>query len=177
LPSIILLFIAVPSFALLYAIDEIIDPALSFRIIGHQWYWTYECGDFFSLSTFTKGHHTNTIPVLRFDSFMVNESDLTFGALRLLKTDMPFIIPQETHLRLLITADDVIHSWAVPSFGVKMDAVPGRVNQVSVFVRNIGRFYGQCSELCGVNHAYMPIEVVVMKPSFFYKLILFYLGR
>lgn len=98
---------------------------------------------------------------------MVNESELTLGELRLLKTDMPFIIPHDTHIRLFITADDVIHSWAVPRFGVKMDAVPGRVNQVSIFVRNMGRFYGQCSELCGVNHAFMPIVVQTLNYSTF----------
>jgi len=167
LPAIILIFIAIPSFALLYAMDEIIDPSLTVKVIGHQWYRSYEYSDFFY------SNKLNETP-FKFDSYMVHESDLIIGDLRLLKTDMPLFLPKNTHIRLLVTSSDVLHSWAVPSFGIKTDAVPGRLNQVSLFVKNTGTFYGQCSELCGVNHAFMPIEVYVVSPSIFYNYVFFH---
>lgn len=170
LPAIILIFIAIPSFALLYAMDEIVDPSLTVKVIGHQWYRSYEYSDFFNLI----GSGFNETP-LKFDSYMVHEADLNLGDLRLLKTDMPLFLPKNTHIRVLITSSDVLHSWAVPSFGVKVDAVPGRLNQVSLFLKNTGTFYGQCSELCGVNHAFMPIEVYVVSPSIFYSYVFTYL--
>jgi heme/copper-type cytochrome/quinol oxidase subunit 2 len=102
---------------------------------------------------------------------MIHESDLDKGDLRLLRTDIPLVLPKNTHIRLLITADDVLHSWAVPAFGVKVDAVPGRLSQVSLYIKNSGRFFGQCSELCGVNHAFMPIEICVLEPYDFYNYI------
>jgi heme/copper-type cytochrome/quinol oxidase subunit 2 len=117
-----------------------------------------------------------TIPetTIKFDSYMVHEAELNLGDLRLLKTDMPLFLPKNTHIRLLITSSDVLHSWAVPSFGVKVDAVPGRLNQTSLYLKNTGTFYGQCSELCGVNHAFMPIEVYVVNPIHFYNYIYIY---
>jgi cytochrome c oxidase subunit 2 len=149
-PSIILVLIAIPSFALLYAMDEVIDPALTIRIIGRQWYWVYESSDV------VNGESQDII----FQSHMLSEKELVFGGLRLLDVTQALVVPVETHIRLIITATDVLHSWAVPSFGVKVDAVPGRLNQVSLFLKREGVFYGQCSELCGVNHGFMPIVVV-----------------
>lgn len=206
LPAFILLFIAVPSFALLYAMDEIIDPVLTVKVIGHQWYWSYEYSDysvvysprlidFDSIDRFAAlemmykewGYLKNStllnhlyIPMvipettIKFDSYMIHEAELNTGDLRLLKTDMPLFLPKNTHIRLLITSSDVLHSWAVPSFGVKVDAVPGRLNQTSLYLKNTGTFYGQCSELCGVNHAFMPIEVYVVNPIYFYNYVYIY---
>ena len=146
LPSFILLSIAIPSFALLYSVDEIIDPTLTIKVIGYQWYWEYEYPDF----------NTNQ---LVFQSYMINEDDLSVGELRLLEVDNRVVIPSQTHVRVLVTSNDVIHSWAIPSLGIKMDAVPGRLNQVSLFTKQPGIYYGQCSEICGVNHGFMPIVV------------------
>ena len=148
-PSLILMIIAVPSFALLYSMDEIVDPSITLKAIGHQWYWTYELSDY-------SENDENSIV---FDSYMVPEDDLTLGQLRLLEVDNRVVLPIQTHVRVLVTAADVLHSWAVPSLGVKCDAVPGRLNQTSIFLQRPGVFYGQCSEICGVNHGFMPIVV------------------
>nr|NP_038168.1 cytochrome c oxidase subunit 2 [Synura synuroidea]AAF36934.1 cytochrome c oxidase subunit 2 [Synura synuroidea] len=149
-PAIILLFLAIPSFTLLYSLDELIDPDLTLKIIGHQWYWTYEYSDF---SSMTNGESIN------FDSYMVSSNDLIKGGFRLLEVDNRVILPVLTHIRLLITAADVIHCWTVPSFGVKVDACPGRLSQASLFIKREGLYFGQCSEICGVNHGFMPIAV------------------
>ena len=141
--------LALPSFALLYSIDEIVDPSLTLKVIGHQWYWTYEYSDY------ANSDETSIV----FDSYMIPEDDLEFGQLRLLEVDNRVVLPVQTHVRVIITAADVLHSWAVPSLGVKCDAVPGRLNQTSLFLKREGVFYGQCSELCGVNHGFMPIVV------------------
>ena len=148
-PSIILMFIAIPSFALLYSMDEVVDPAITIKTIGHQWYWTYEYSDY----------NQSDEQSLAFDSYMIPEEDLELGQLRLLETDNRLIVPANTHVRMIITSADVLHSWAVPALGIKCDAVPGRLNQSSVFIKREGVFYGQCSELCGVNHGFMPIVV------------------
>nr|YP_010835015.1 cytochrome c oxidase subunit 2 [Cryptomonas gyropyrenoidosa]WFQ82690.1 cytochrome c oxidase subunit 2 [Cryptomonas gyropyrenoidosa] len=148
-PSIILMVIAIPSFALLYSIDEIIDPAVTLKAIGHQWYWSYEYSDYSNI----EGKSIN------FDSYMINDDDLQKGQLRLLEVDNRVILPSNTHIRVLITATDVLHSWAIPSLGIKMDACPGRLNQVSMFIKRNGVFYGQCSEICGIQHGFMPIVV------------------
>jgi len=150
-PAIILMFIAVPSFALLYSMDEMLDPAITIKVIGHQWYWSYEYSDYDHLTVDNEG--------INFDSYMVAEDDLTEGAFRLLEVDHRVVVPTNTHVRLLITAADVLHSWAVPSFGIKVDACPGRLNQTALYVKRPGVFYGQCSEICGVNHGFMPIAV------------------
>lgn len=147
IPSFILLLIAAPSFALLYSIDELHDAKVTLKIIGHQWYWSYEYTDF------------ATQQQIQFDSYMVTEDDLLVGSLRLLEVDNRVILPVKVGIRLLITSSDVLHSWAVPCLGIKMDACPGRLNMVSLYLTKIGTFYGQCSELCGVNHAFMPICV------------------
>jgi cytochrome c oxidase subunit 2 len=156
-PSIILLLIAVPSFALLYSMDEVIDPTITFKAIGHQWYWSYEYSDYIS----SKG--VNII----FDSYMVPTEELKLGQFRLLEVDNQAVLPIYTHVRLLVTATDVLHSWAVPSLGVKIDCVPGRLNQVSLFIKKEGLYFGQCSELCGVNHGFMPISIRAVEPSEF----------
>jgi len=149
-PSLILVIVAIPSFALLYSIDEIIDPAMTLKCIGNQWFWAYEYSDYVS---------NDDVETLAFDSYMVPEDDLAEGELRLLEVDNRIILPSRTHVRVLVTAADVLHSWAVPSLGVKMDACPGRLNQTSIFLNREGVFYGQCSEICGVNHGFMPIVV------------------
>ena len=152
IPSIILYLIAVPSFLLLYSMDEIIDPTITLKAIGHQWYWSYEYSDY-----------KINYETLAFDSYMLPEEDLEKGQLRLLEVDNPIVLPINTHIRLIVTAVDVLHCWAVPSLGVKIDAVPGRLNQGSIYLKRLGTFYGQCSELCGVNHGFMPIVVKSVK--------------
>jgi heme/copper-type cytochrome/quinol oxidase subunit 2 len=279
-PSIILLFIAIPSFALLYATDELIDPSVTIQVIGHQWYWSYEYNDittrdtssskFIDLTSFggevekfivgaamasginlttheelvsfawavdkaelwdlfglkastwemylrsmtdTAGiksayqdafsifrtyvfgrtwpisafvedntyllidwgkcvgmwwKHQNLFGGISFDSFMRQEADLNIGEQRLYETDFPLVLPKFTHIRFMITSDDVIHSWAVPSLGIKVDAVPGRINHAHAYIKRSGVFYGQCSELCGVNHAFMPIQIIAFEPHMYY---------
>jgi cytochrome c oxidase subunit 2 len=162
IPTFILLVIAIPSFALLYAMDEVIDPELTVKVIGHQWYWSYEFSDF------NEGLNDD----INFDSYMIPEDELAFGALRLLETDTSLVLPVNTHIRVIITAGDVLHSWAIPSLGVKMDAVPGRLNQSSLFIKRDGVFFGQCSELCGVNHGFMPIIVNAVNIDMFLSWIL-----
>ena len=150
IPALVLMLIAVPSFALLFSMDEVIDPAITLKVVGHQWYWSYEYSDYCSL----EGGES-----LNFDSYMIPEEDLTGGGLRLLEVDNRLVLPVNTHIRVLVTAADVLHSWAIPSFGVKIDACPGRLNQTSMFIKREGVYYGQCSEICGVNHGFMPIVV------------------
>ena len=146
LPCIVLLFIAVPSFSLLYAVEDFNVIESSLKIIGNQWYWTYE----FPGEGFEKF----------FDSVMVSEVDLKeTNGLRLLEVDNRLLLPIEKQMRLFITSTDVLHSWAVPSLGVKMDACPGRLNQVALWINRRGMFYGQCSEICGINHSFMPIVI------------------
>nr|CAA06892.1 cytochrome oxidase subunit II [Acorus calamus] len=156
LPSIILMFIAIPSFALLYSMDEVVvDPAITIKAIGHQWYRTYEYSDY----------NSSDEQSLTFDSYMITEDDLELGQSRLLEVDNRVVLPANTHLRMIVTSADVPHSWAVPSSGVKCHAVPGRSNQTSISVQREGVYYGQCSRFCGTNHASMPIvvEAVSMK--------------
>lgn len=148
-PAIILVAIAFPSFKLLYLIDEVIDPAITIKVIGHQWYWSYEYSDYATQEGKTIG----------FDSYMIPESDLEKGDFRLLEVDNRIIVPAKTQVRVIVTAADVIHSWAVPSLGVKIDALPGRLNQTTFLATRESVFYGQCSEICGANHAFMPIVV------------------
>lgn len=144
LPAILLLFLALPSLRLLYLIDEVLTPHITLKAIGHQWYWRYEYVDFEDLS---------------FDSYILPTEDLKPGQYRLLEVDNRAIIPYNTEIRLLVTAADVIHSWTVPRLGVKADAIPGRLNQLSVVASRPGVYYGQCSEICGANHSFMPIVI------------------
>jgi cytochrome c oxidase subunit 2 len=152
-PGLVLVLIAIPTFSLLYAMDEVIDPSLTIKAIGHQWYWSYEYSDYDE--------------DISFESYMVPTDELEEGDLRLLEVDRKVWIPANTHVRVLVTASDVLHCWAVPAFGVKIDCVPGRLNQVSIFAKREGVFYGQCSELCGVNHCFMPIAVKVVDMELF----------
>ena len=148
-PAWILVLIAFPSFKLLYLMDEVIDPLLSVLAEGHQWYWSYEYPDFL----------TSEGDFIEFDSYLVPESDLEKGTLRMLEVDNRVILPEITHTRFIVTAADVIHSFAIPALGIKCDAYPGRLNQFSVLINRLGTFYGQCSELCGILHSSMPIVI------------------
>nr|YP_009350405.1 cytochrome c oxidase subunit II [Nasutitermes lujae]AQP26990.1 cytochrome c oxidase subunit 2 [Nasutitermes lujae] len=143
-PAIILVFIAIPSLRLLYLMDEIHNPAMTLKTVGHQWYWSYEYSDF------TK---------LEFDSYMTPQEDQPVNTFRLLDTDNRVILPMNSPIRLIVTAADVLHSWTVPSLGVKTDATPGRLNQMSFSINRPGLLYGQCSEICGANHSFMPIVI------------------
>nr|YP_010948054.1 cytochrome c oxidase subunit II [Stomias boa]WMI35082.1 cytochrome c oxidase subunit II [Stomias boa] len=144
LPAIILILIALPSLRILYLMDEINDPHLTVKAMGHQWYWSYEYTDYKDLG---------------FDSYMIPTQDLAPGQFRLLEADHRMVVPAESPIRVLVSAEDVLHSWAVPALGVKMDAVPGRLNQTAFIASRPGVFYGQCSEICGANHSFMPIVV------------------
>ena len=148
-PALILILIAFPSFKLLYLMDEVSDPAMAVLAEGHQWYWSYQYPDFLNSDE----------EFIEFDSYLVPESDLEDGALRMLEVDNRLIIPELTHVRFIVTGADVIHSFACPSLGIKCDAYPGRLNQVSVMINREGVFYGQCSEICGILHSSMPIVI------------------
>nr|ARF05864.1 cytochrome c oxidase subunit II [Rineloricaria cf. lanceolata TEP-2017] len=142
LPAAILTLIALPSLRILYLMDEVNDPHLTVKAMGHQWYWSYEYTDYENLM---------------FDSYMVPTQDLIPGQFRLLETDHRMVVPMESPIRILVSAEDVLHSWALPALGIKMDAVPGRLNQTAFIASRPGVFYGQCSEICGANHSFMPI--------------------
>ena len=171
IPALILVFVAIPSFSLLYSMDEIIEPLLTIKVIGHQWYWSYEFLDpniLFKLYYESLDIDARPIKEFKplevtcnFDSYMLTEDQFSKeNSLRLLEVDNKLYLPVETNVRLLITSADVLHSWAVPALGVKLDACPGRLNQTSLYIKRPGTFYGQCSEICGVNHGFMPIAVV-----------------
>ena len=175
IPSFILLSIAAPSFALLYAMDNVDYAVLVIKTIGHQWYWSYEYSQFTHRRLMRNFYDlvwrieviSFKANALKFDSYMTVESELVYGRPRLLQTDNPVVIPINVPVRVLVTSTDVLHSWAVPSFGIKIDAVPGRLNQIQFLIKRSGTFYGQCSEICGVNHGFMPITVkAVMTPEF-----------
>ena len=151
-PVIILLIIAVPSFRLLYFTDRVEEADMTLKAIGHQWYWSYEYPD--------HGDFT-------FDAVMLEEDELEEGQPRLLATDTAVVLPVDATIRLLTTADDVIHSWAVPALGVKMDSVPGRVNETWFTINREGTYYGQCSELCGTLHGFMPIMIEAVSQEAF----------
>nr|ALO62439.1 cytochrome c oxidase subunit II [Dasypus novemcinctus] len=150
LPAVILILIALPSLRILYMMDEINNPLLTIKAMGHQWYWSYEYTDYEDLN---------------FDSYMIPTSDLKPGELRLLEVDNRLVLPMEMSIRMLISSEDVLHSWAVPSLGLKTDAIPGRLNQATLMATRPGLYYGQCSEICGSNHSFMPIvlELVPLK--------------
>lgn len=152
-PALILVAIAYPSFKLLYLLDEVIDSGITIKTIGHQWYWSYEYSDY----------ATQDGTTINFDSYMIPDSDLELGQFRLLEVDNRVVIPVDTHVRMVVGAADVLHSWAVPSLGIKLDAIPGRLNQVGFIANREGTFYGQCSEICGVGHSQMPIVVQAVK--------------
>jgi cytochrome c oxidase subunit 2 len=156
-PSLVLVAIGIPSFGLLYAMDELIEPGMTIKALGHQWYWSYEFTDVSDVDVGIANEVS--------DSYMVPEEDLFPGEARLLTTDIKIYLPTNVHIRLIVTAADVLHAWAVPAMGIKIDAVPGRLNQMGLYMKREGRFFGQCSELCGVNHGFMPIEVVAGRPT------------
>nr|QGZ10078.1 cytochrome c oxidase subunit II [Oncopsis nigrofasciata] len=143
-PAIMLILIALPSLRILYLIEEINNPMISIKAIGHQWYWSYEYSDF---------------KKIEFDSYMKTSTELNINEMRLLETDNHVVIPYKSIIRMLISSTDVIHSWTIPSVGLKIDATPGRINQSSMMVMRPGIYYGQCSEICGANHSFMPITL------------------
>nr|UPI55366.1 cytochrome c oxidase subunit II [Manocoreus sp.] len=154
MPAVTLIFIALPSLHLLYLIDEVNNPLLTLKSIGHQWYWSYEYSDFNNIE---------------FDSYMKPTNDLMDNEFRLLDVDNRVVLPMNIQIRVLVTAADVLHSWAVPALGVKIDAVPGRLNQGSFKINRPGLMYGQCSEICGANHSFMPIVIESIPSSNFIK--------
>jgi cytochrome c oxidase subunit 2 len=153
IPVIVLVIIAVPSYRLMYYMDRVEDPGLTIKVIGNQWYWTYEFPDY----------------DISFDSLALSEDeiDVAAGQHRLLEVDTPLILPTDTDIRILFTATDVIHAWTIPAFGVKLDNVPGRINESWTHITVPGKYYGQCSELCGINHSNMPIVVHAVSPQEF----------
>lgn len=152
LPAIVLLFIAFPSLRILYLLDEINNPSISLKTIGHQWYWSYEYSDFNNIE---------------FDSYIISSN--TLNSFRLLDVDNRIILPINNQIRILVTATDVLHSWTVPSLGVKIDANPGRLNQTNFFINRPGLYFGQCSEICGANHRFIPIVIERVPSNFFVK--------
>ena len=152
-PCLILIVMAVPSFKVLYSQDTIPKADVTIKAIGYQWYWGYEYPD------------ENII----FDSYMIEEEDLKEGQPRLLAVDNAVVVPVNKVVKVLITANDVLHAWALPSFGVKRDAMPGRINETWFKAEKVGTYYGQCSELCGIKHAFMPIEVRVVSDQEYQK--------
>nr|ABV71208.1 cytochrome oxidase subunit II [Dicranomyia jacobus] len=152
LPAIVLIFIALPSLRLLYLMDEINNPSITLKTIGHQWYWSYEYSDFLNIE---------------FDSYMIPTNELATEGFRLLDVDNRVVLPINSQIRILVTAADVLHSWTIPAFGVKVDATPGRLNQTNFLINRPGVFYGQCSEICGANHSFMPIVIESVPSNYF----------
>nr|YP_010373774.1 cytochrome c oxidase subunit II [Malcus setosus]UPI55275.1 cytochrome c oxidase subunit II [Malcus setosus] len=144
MPALTLIFIALPSLHILYLIDEMNKPMITIKVIGHQWYWSYEYSDFKNIE---------------FDSYMKPSNELNMNEFRLLDVDNRVILPVNTQIRVLVTAADVLHSWALPNMGIKIDATPGRLNQGSMLINQPTISYGQCSEICGANHSFMPIVI------------------
>nr|AAK31111.1 cytochrome oxidase subunit II [Pulex simulans] len=144
LPAFMLIFIALPSLRLLYLLDDLNEPLITLETIGHQWYWSYEYSDFNNIE---------------FDSYMIPNEGLMDNNFRLLDVDNRSILPFNSQIRILITATDVLHSWTIPSLGIKVDATPGRLNQSNFLINRPGLFLGQCSEICGANHSFMPIVI------------------
>lgn len=153
-PAAILIFLIIPSLRLLYLIDEVRAPSLTIKAIGHQWYWSYEYSDFHNIEI---------------DSYITQTQDLRIGILRLLEVDNRIILPINTDIRILVTATDVIHAWTIPALGVKVDAIPGRLNQLGFSVLAPGVYYGQCSEICGANHSFIPIAIEAINIKYFIK--------
>nr|YP_626391.1 cytochrome c oxidase subunit II [Trichonephila clavata]AAS15721.1 cytochrome oxidase subunit 2 [Trichonephila clavata]UQJ77479.1 cytochrome c oxidase subunit II [Trichonephila clavata] len=152
LPAIFLLFIAFPSIRLLYLMEEFEQPELSIKVLGHQWFWSYEYSD---------------LGIPSFDSYMTSSNNI----FRLLDVDNCLVIPYDTDIRMIVSSSDVIHSWTIPSLGVKVDAIPGRLNQLSFLFNRVGMFVGQCSEICGANHSFMPVVISVIPRMEFLNLI------
>jgi len=158
IPAIILIQIAMPSLLLLYILDESVESALTIKVLGHQWYWSYEYTDFWSVSNNRQ---------IEFDAYIIPANELEDRIFRLLDVDNRTVIPFNVHIRILISSADVLHAWTVPSLGVKADAVPGRLNQVKFVGQRPGVFFGQCSEICGANHSFIPIVIEIISPESF----------
>lgn len=154
LPAVTLIFIALPSLRLLYLLDEINNPLISIKTIGHQWYWSYEYSDFKNIE---------------FDSYLIPSNELKPFNFRLLDVDNRIVLPFNSQIRMLVTAADVLHSWTISSLGVKIDATPGRLNQITFIINRSGLFYGQCSEICGANHRFIPIVIERVNTNSFIK--------
>ena len=154
LPDIILILIAFPSLRILYIIDEINNPSLTVKTMGHQWYWSYEHTDYEDLS---------------FDSYIIPISELKPGELQLLEVDNRVVLPIEITIQILISSEDVLHSWAVPSLRLKTDAILGRLNQTTLISTRPGLYYGQCSEICTSNHSFMPIVLELVPLKYFIR--------
>nr|BCS79992.1 cytochrome c oxidase subunit II [Monomorium triviale] len=162
IPMFILIFIAIPSIKILYLTDEIHNNKLSLKTIGHQWYWKYEYSDFMKVE---------------FDSFMIPTNQLMNNEFRLLDVDNRCILPYNLPIRILTTSMDVIHAWTVPALGIKMDSTPGRLNQMNLLINRPGIFYGQCSEICGTNHSFMPIVLEITNFNNFKNWLMYFINN
>nr|AIS38205.1 cytochrome c oxidase subunit II [Teslasena femoralis] len=151
-PTVTLIFIALPSLRLLYLLEEINFPTISVKSIGHQWYWSYELSDF---------------KTIEFDSYMIPVKELNKFNFRLLDVDNSLPLPYSSQIRMMVSSTDVVHSWTIPSMGVKTDATPGRLNQTTFYMNRPGVYFGQCSEICGMNHSFMPIVIESISPKLF----------
>nr|BAJ08102.1 cytochrome oxidase subunit 2 [Kinyongia fischeri] len=154
LPVMTLLFLAAPSMRTLFLLESQTTPHFTIKTLAYQWYWSYEYSDYANL---------------KFDAYLVQDWDLGQGDPRLLETDNRMVFPMQTPTRLLVSAEDVLHSWTLPALGIKIDAVPGRLNQLTLFTMRPGIFYGQCSEICGANHSFMPISTESVPTKYFEK--------
>lgn len=152
IPILILIIIALPSLKILYIIEELINPSISIKIIGHQWYWSYEYSD---------------SKKIEYESYI--KKKIKTNEFRLLEVDNQTCIPFITQIRLILSSIDVIHSWTIPSLGIKTDAIPGRINQSQTTINKPGLFYGQCSEICGLNHSFIPIKIESINIDYFIK--------
>nr|YP_010610467.1 cytochrome c oxidase subunit II [Cyphonia clavata]WAP90800.1 cytochrome c oxidase subunit II [Cyphonia clavata] len=153
-PAIMLIFIALPSLRILYLIEENMKPMMTIKAIGHQWYWSYEYSDFKNLE---------------FESYMKPSNTMKMNEFRLMDVDSRTPMPFLTNIRMLTSSSDVIHSWTIPSLGIKIDACPGRINQANMMTQRPGIYYGQCSEICGANHSFMPIVIESLSLTEFIK--------
>jgi len=149
IPTIILIIIGMPSIRLLYILDEVFSPLITIKVIGHQWFWSYEYSDFLNTE---------------FDSFLTQSSN-NLNLRRLIDVDSRLVLPLNSQIRTLISAADVLHSWTIPSIGIKVDAIPGRLNQLNFIGTRPGVFFGQCSEICGANHSFIPIRIEFIQPK------------
>nr|AGR28003.1 cytochrome c oxidase subunit II [Mecinus peterharrisi]AGR28004.1 cytochrome c oxidase subunit II [Mecinus peterharrisi]AGR28005.1 cytochrome c oxidase subunit II [Mecinus peterharrisi]AGR28006.1 cytochrome c oxidase subunit II [Mecinus peterharrisi]AGR28007.1 cytochrome c oxidase subunit II [Mecinus peterharrisi] len=154
IPAAILILVALPSLRLLYILDEINNPLMTIKVIGHQWFWSYEYSDYSNLN---------------FDSYMIPDNTYNESNFRLLDVDSRMVIPYNSQIRIIVSSMDVIHSWTIPSLGVKIDATPGRLNQTNFNINRTSLFFGQCSEICGANHSFMPIVIESISPNKFIK--------
>jgi cytochrome c oxidase subunit 2 len=152
-PVVILAAIAVPSMKLLYFMDKTEKPEMTLKVTGHQWYWSYDYPE----------------EKISFDSYMIKKGDLKDDQVRLLDVDHPVVLPTNTNIRILVTSADVLHSWAMPAFGIKQDTIPGRLRETWVRIQKPGRYYGQCSEICGIGHGFMSIAVDALSPEDYKK--------